>query len=183
MTIRNESSEHVFAKLQLFDMLKTHPRVSKLQLERDLKTVRPDISLYIGDVPVAIELQRSQLTVDAIKHRFEQYTQKRICLLWISLVGIPSGKDNWFPKWERFLCGMYFGEMYYWRDTGQVVAVKSKPKVAEYDSEYYGITRRTLKRTRDCGQPVECNIVNDFSKQFRQEFYDYPSAYLWRRCE
>jgi len=39
-----ESAEHLSAKLEIYEALKAQPGVSKLEVERSLKEVRPDIS-------------------------------------------------------------------------------------------------------------------------------------------
>src|SRR5215210_5029222 len=64
-----ESEEHRRCKIAIYEELSAHPGVRKCELERDLGTVRPDVSAYINDVAVAIEVQLSNLSVAKIRYR------------------------------------------------------------------------------------------------------------------
>ena len=61
---QGESDEHRRAKEEIFEHLSRSPGVEKLELERDLREVRPDVSCYIGGVPVAVEVQASCLSTE-----------------------------------------------------------------------------------------------------------------------
>src|ERR671938_867490 len=58
-----ESEMHRRCKIALYESLSAHPNVRKCEMERDLGTVRQDVSDYIGGVPVAIEGQVSNLSL------------------------------------------------------------------------------------------------------------------------
>ena len=73
-----ETEHHRQAKLEIFEALSKHPQVTKLKLERSLGDVRPDISFYLRDVPIAIEVQVSTLSLDTIIKRTEAYIRKGI---------------------------------------------------------------------------------------------------------
>src|SRR2546430_5619246 len=81
---QGESEEHRRAKLEIFDALSHNPLVSKLRLERSLVNVRPDISFYFDGMPIAVEVQISALSLEAIIRRTEAYADKGIYLLWVS---------------------------------------------------------------------------------------------------
>ena len=49
-----ESAQHHQVKWEIYSALKDHPRCSKCELERPLEGVRPDVSLYVGNLPVVI---------------------------------------------------------------------------------------------------------------------------------
>ncbi|HEV2761869.1 MAG TPA: competence protein CoiA family protein, partial [Pyrinomonadaceae bacterium] len=78
-----ESEEHRRCKLALHAALAADPRVEKCELERDLGTVRPDVSAYVGGVPVAFEVQLSSLSLERIAYRTAEYTRKGIYVLWL----------------------------------------------------------------------------------------------------
>src|SRR4051812_20328803 len=51
-----ESDQHRKCKMEIYEALQKAPGVHNVALERPLGTVRPDVSAYINDVPVAIEV-------------------------------------------------------------------------------------------------------------------------------
>src|SRR5438128_10211694 len=80
-----ESEAHRLCKIALYENLLRDPRVRKCEMERDLGTVRPDVSAYINDVAVAIEVQLSNLSLTKIQHRTHEYARKGIYVLWLPL--------------------------------------------------------------------------------------------------
>src|SRR5687768_9319479 len=64
-----ESEEHRQCKIAIYERLVEDPRVVKCEMERNLGTVRPDLSAYISGVPVAIEVQLSSLSLARINYR------------------------------------------------------------------------------------------------------------------
>jgi len=76
-----ESEAHRLCKIALYENLSRDPVVRKCEMERDLGTVRPDVSAYIDDVPVALEVQLSNLTLEKIQYRTLEYARKGIYVL------------------------------------------------------------------------------------------------------
>lgn len=111
-----ESEKHRQVKRDIYAALSTHPDVSKLQLERPLGDVRPDISFYLGNIPIAIEVQVSTLSLDTIDTRTRAYKRKGISLLWISPydIAIQHGEQYSPRLWEKYIHTLYFGKVYYW---------------------------------------------------------------------
>lgn len=118
-----ESQRHLTVKRQIYEALVNHPDCSRCKLERRLNGVRPDVSLYIGSNPVAIEVQKSDIDIDEIERRTRQYTKLGIYLLWI----LPSDPKTFYHKgedqevyrikeWEKYLHAMYWGRVYYWQE-------------------------------------------------------------------
>ena len=64
-----EKEVHRKCKTEFYEFLLNNTKASKVELERNLKTVRPDVSAYINDVPVAIEVQTSSLSINEIIRR------------------------------------------------------------------------------------------------------------------
>jgi competence protein CoiA len=111
-----ESEAHRRCKLALYESLRAHPRVSKCELERDLGSVRPDVSAYVGDAPVAFEVQLSVLPLERIIRRTVEYARKGIYVLWLPPHTAALGGELYAPRpWERWLHAAYFGRVYYWQ--------------------------------------------------------------------
>jgi competence protein CoiA len=112
-----ESEEHRRCKLALYEALRAHPSVRKCELERDLGSVRPDVSAYVNGVPVAFEVQLSALALERIAGRTEEYARKGVCVLWLPPAAAALERELYAPRpWERWLHAAYFGRVYYWRE-------------------------------------------------------------------
>lgn len=134
-----ESEAHRLCKIALYENLSLDPHVRKCEMERDLGTVRPDVSAYINDVPVAIEVQLSNLSLAKIQHRTIEYARKGIYVLWLPLYTNDLRRELYTPRpWERWLHATYFGRVYYWQEELKIVPVSFR--------DYY---YRARGRTRD----------------------------------
>jgi competence protein CoiA len=114
---QGESSLHLLAKKEIYNALQAHPRVLRLQLERYMGPVRPDISFFFGDIPVAIEMQISTIPPDTVARRTREYTRRGIALLWIFPYDkeiVQDGKACNIRYWERYIHSLYQGTVYYW---------------------------------------------------------------------
>lgn len=110
-----ESEAHRRCKLSLYESLRSHPGVTRCEIERDLGTVRPDVSAYVGGVPVAFEVQLSTLPLGKIIYRTAEYARKGIYVLWLPLHTPALDRELYAPRpWERWLHAAYFGRVYYW---------------------------------------------------------------------
>jgi competence protein CoiA len=86
--------------------------------EKGIKTVVPDISGRINNVPIAIEVQRSTYTLGKIKDKTEQYYKWGVYVLWIIPLREDLGNDDFRPRlFEKYLHAMYYGRAYYWIPT------------------------------------------------------------------
>src|SRR4051812_29310819 len=119
-----ESEAHRLCKIALYENLSRDPRVRKCEMERDLGTVRPDVSAYINGVPVALEVQLSNLSLAKIQHRTLEYARKGIYVLWLPLYTSALKRELYAPRpWERWLHATYFGRVYYWLEGLKVAPV------------------------------------------------------------
>lgn len=125
---KGETELHYKAKREIYQALVEHPNCSKCELERPLKDVRPDISLYIGNTPVAVEIQNSNIPIEEITRRTIAYAGKGIYIVWI----IPDKEPDYsldddekmitrIKEWHKFLQAMFFGRLYYWTHNGYYV--------------------------------------------------------------
>jgi competence protein CoiA len=111
-----ESAEHWRAKFEIYEALRKHPSVTRLMVERNLGSVRPDVSFCLAGVHVALELQRSTLSQELIAQRTRIYTAKYIHVLWMPLFNreMVEGKRYAPLYWEKYLHALYYGKIYYW---------------------------------------------------------------------
>ena len=198
-----ESEIHYRAKRELFTALSAHPRCNKCELERSLKGVRPDISLYIKTHRVAIEIQRSSVTVEDIIRKAEVYNKLGIYLLYLFPESGPEitwreNEEEYICRpnqWEKFLHSMFFGRVYYWVGGLHVrpyhfsefdIWVEEKEWYDEDGSENFGGGYH--KKSKSMKIPIEhpevtLNIVNDFQCKNRDVYdmanFTIPSCKLW----
>lgn len=134
-----ESEEHRRCKIEIYQTLSAHPHVTKCEMERNLVTVRPDVSAYIRSVPVAIEVQLSNLSLEKIRYRTAEYARKGIYLIWLPLYSASLDHPLYDPRpWERWLHALYDNQVYYWLCGVRVLPVRFR--------DYYVTVRA---RTRD----------------------------------
>ncbi len=119
-----ESILHMEIKCEIYRALEAYPNCERCAMERVLDGVRPDISLYIGRVRVAIEVQLSPITEAEILRRMAEYERMEIFCLWVlnreDLFDKKTHK-KYTKKWERFLHQLYLGRVYYWFGGARVV--------------------------------------------------------------
>jgi competence protein CoiA len=177
-----ESEAHRRAKLSIYESLKAHPGVTKCEVERDLGTVRPDVSAYINGAPVAVEVQLSTLAPVKLAYRTAEYARRGIYVLWLPPYAPALGRELYAPRpWERWLHAAYFGRVYYWLEGLTVRPVHFR--------RYYA---RVRGRTRDYEKlsgrkvPLEgppLSMASDFAPKLRPAFsgdgFDIPPARLF----
>jgi len=160
--------------------------------------LRPDLSGRINDIPIAIEVQASTLTLSKIIKRAVNYSRKGIYLLWVVPLTEPLGSLPFRPRlYERYLHSMYFGRTYYWWPSlGSVVKpvhYGAATRHVEYRSWHeqgmlmeggnYDATYKIVK-TPEYGADV--NIADDFISNIREKFVpenerkEVPKCNIWR---
>ena len=187
----NETELHLRIKREIYEALKDYPNCHRCELERRLNGVRPDISLYIGPNPVAIEIQRSDITIDMIIQRTTRYSQLGIYLLWI----LPDIKFNdegitQVKSWHRFLHRMQLFRLYRWYSGAIVSPIHLEPCkvwIEEYEDwqsgDTYGGYLKSLK-TRFYGNVTDnLHLADDFipvsRSQFSAENQYLPESKIW----
>lgn len=118
-----ETNEHLKAKLEIYDALQQEPNVTELELERDFGVSIADVYARISGVPVAVEIQRSVLSVNDIVARTRNYHQIGIAVLWVGLPSANLYTSKYSPRaWEKWCHAAYFGRVYFW-ERGQAFKV------------------------------------------------------------
>ena len=162
-----ESEAHRRCKIALYESLVSDPRVKRCEMERNLGTVRPDVSAYINDVPVAIEVQISNLSLARIQYRTMEYTRKGIYVLWLPIHSRELKQELYAPHlWEHWLHAAYFGRVYYWLEGSRVLPIHFR----DYFRNIRGRTRDYQKLARK-KVPIDGNVVSlvdDFMPRQRQ---------------
>lgn len=142
---RGESEEHRRCKIAIYESLSAHPQVRKCEMERDLGTVRPDVSAYINDMPVAIEVQLSNLSLTRIQYRTSEYARRGIYVLWLPILTPKVRQRLYSPSpWEQWLHAAYFGRVYYWLEGLRILPIHFR----DYYSRVRGRTRDYQKLAR-----------------------------------
>jgi len=110
-----ESEQHRVAKLAIYDALRAESNVTGAELEKDFGISVADVFAFISNVPVAMEIQRSNLSVNEITQRTENYRQLGIAVLWIAFHRPELDTGKYSPNaWEKWCHAAYFGRVYYW---------------------------------------------------------------------
>jgi competence protein CoiA len=174
----NESDEHRRCKLEIFAALKRTQGVEDVRLERALGKVRPDVSARINGIPVAIEVQISDLSLETITQRTIEYGRKGIYVLWLLQWTPKLDAPRYSPRlWERWIHACYFGRVHYWLEGLSVTyyefepSLKSIPKKSWYSKNGTkmsggGYSRR-LKRYRTAVRGKTLNLAADFGPKQR----------------
>jgi competence protein CoiA len=195
-----ESIEHLNAKIEIYDALREHSQVDICEMELYFKKagVRPDIifnSRY-SNVPVVVEIQKSNIDIDIIKRRYARYKDLEVALIWLFLNPPEKDKRKRIKDWEKFIQSMSFGRVYYWVEGLNIqpcrleLATTHVPAREIWDSdvdEYItvGGYDKKLKSTVTPNYPDNViNLVEDFDPMSREDFkmdgeVKYPSAILY----
>jgi competence protein CoiA len=140
---RGETQEHYQAKLAIFDGLKSRSRVRDVELEKNFGTSIADVYAVINGTPVAVEIQRSNLSVSDITARTENYRRLGVYVLWVSLPKDSLWGDRYSPTaWEKWCHSAYFGRVFYWAGGDEFEIVHFDPYVSYVEErewhDYYG---------------------------------------------
>ncbi|GJL66820.1 MAG: hypothetical protein NPIRA05_17910 [Nitrospirales bacterium] len=120
---KGEKEQHLKAKLEIYDALLCELNVSELELEKDFGASVADVYARISGVPVAVEIQRSVLSVNDIIARTLNYHRLGVSVLWAGLPNPDLATSKYSPRaWEKWCHAAYYGRVYFW-DSGQVFKV------------------------------------------------------------
>ena len=179
--------------MEIYEALSHESGVTKLALERSLKTNRPDVSAYINGVPVAIEVQISTLTMETIIQRTEAYGRMGVYVLWLAQWSPYLDGVRYSPRlWEKWVHAACFGRVYYWKKGLEITSYHFDPFFKRVpESSWYegreevtvGGYRRKSKRYRVPVQTGTLNLVKDFHARPRDGWqgsgFTIPAAKLF----
>lgn len=119
-----ESAQHRDCKQAIFDALRSAEGVAEVELEKDIGSNVADVFALIRGVPVAIEIQRSELPLDVLVRRTLAYHAQQVHVLWVALAGEEIAFSPYSPKaWERWCHAVYGGRVYYWTQADELQPV------------------------------------------------------------
>ena len=192
---QGESQQHLKCKLEIYEALQKKENVDKLELERGLSGIRPDISFRVDKkYYVGIEVQISTLSLDEIYRRTKRYHDLKIAVCWVLPFSNEINEEKMSPKiWEKWIHSTYFGRVYYLFDGLKVLPVHFDPYLLDVPlSSWYesggtevsvGGYSRYSKRYRRALVHDPIDLVDDFSPKkrnaFQMENYSIPQATLW----
>ncbi len=173
-----ESETHIETKLEIYKALQLQPGVSKLQVERYLKEVRPDISFCFEQRYIALEIQISPLSFDELIRRTAAYTKKNIYVLWMPILSLEMFSGRYAPKeWERDLSSLYNGIVYYWSHGLDLVPVEFE-KYMLTPGRYSSWSEKASKRYVSPKMLPAVSILK-LSPLRQPKRFPYPAARLW----
>lgn len=176
--LRGESVEHMTAKWEIYQALKRHPQIGRVETEFTLwPNVRADVMFRKGEQVVAVEIQRSRLDTETVLRRMMHYTAQRIGVLW--LIFPLKVKHEWVndkdcidyvstQRWQRYIQRIYFGRLYEWSHG--------------WGLETYGthLTGNWRRRTSGIRPGPLMNIVDDFEVTTRRPWEDLPCLCIYK---
>ncbi|HEY0078442.1 MAG TPA: competence protein CoiA family protein [Pyrinomonadaceae bacterium] len=162
-----ESEEHRRAKLAIYESLSMHPRVRKCELERNLGAVRPDVSAYIDGVPVAVEVQLSNLSLPKIVYRTSEYARRGVYVLWLPVYAPSLKRELYQPRpWERWLHAAYFGRVYYWLEGLKITPIHFRDYYAQVRGRTRDYRKLSPRKVPIEGEPLI--LTDDFAPVRRE---------------
>ncbi len=174
-----ETEIHKKCKESIYNSLAQYGNVSNLDIEADFGSVIADVYCTINNVPVAIEIQRSNLSVNEITSRTSAYEKLNIYVIWLALFNKKLNEEKYSPKaWEKWCHAAYFGRVYYWLADLTIIPVhfseyqnyvESSSWYNEYGEEqsaggYY----KSSKRYRKPSIGTSLNLATDFKASFKK---------------
>lgn len=174
-----ETEAHRSCKETIYLELKKLSFVTDLDVEANLGSVIADIYYKINNVPVAIEIQRSNLSVNEIVRRTIKYEQLGVNVLWLALYNDKLKEERYSPNaWEKWCHATYFGRVYYWHSGLNIVPVHySEHKLYVDESSWYneygeeqsaGGYYKTSKRYKTPMAGKVLNLSSDFRPSYKQ---------------
>lgn len=174
-----ETEDHRRCKETLYLELRKLSHVTELDIEANLGDVVADIYCKINNIPVAIEVQRSNLSVADITSRTIKYEKLGINVLWLALYNDALNENRYSPKaWEKWCHAAYFGRVYYWRSGIEIIPVHYSdyllhvPESSWYneyaEEQYAGGYDRKSKRYKTPKFGPRLNLASDFKPSYKQ---------------
>ena len=174
-----ESEAHRKCKETIYFDLMTQGNVTELDIEKDFGAVVADIYCKIDGVPVAIEVQRSNLSVNQITQRTSVYFKLGINVLWLALFDKKLNDDKYSPTaWMKWCHAAYFGRVFYWIEGLAVLPVHYGTYSLDVESTSWfdsdgnessgGGYSKASKRYKTPSFGAKHNLVQDLQSAYRQ---------------
>ncbi len=185
-----ESEDHRRAKFGLYESLQRDPQIAYVGLEERIgQHQRADVFFVTrSGEPVAIEMQRSNLSVPEIQRRTLGYTGIGVATLWVALGLKPKVNEEFrVREWQVWMHAMWQGRVFTHIQAQHFAAWKFD-KVVRAGGEYYipggegemdYASDRTLRRTKTLRSLGNFDLVSDFEERIKWEWKQFPRALIW----
>lgn len=135
---QGESEAHHVAKTEIYKALLRHSLCGKVDMEHQLDEVRPDIIFSVGEQTIAVEFQKSTLSLKIIETRIKRYFDYGIGLIWINVNDLLEKTESVDTEegpariirpneWQKYMHAHQFGRLYYWYEGALVIPVHLAP--------------------------------------------------------
>lgn len=161
-----ETREHHEAKLGIYDGLVKYVCVKNAELEKRVNNQITDVYAEINGIPVAIEIQRSKLTVAKIRERTVAYHAQGLAVVWIMPTQPKLTKKTYSPSaMEKWLHAAYMGRVYYWVRDALIQPIHFD-KVTRYieETDFGGGYFKTYKNVKKPSLGRILSLVDDFGR-------------------
>lgn len=186
---QGETEQHRRCKMDVYEGLKECSRFRDVEIEKNLGTLRPDVFAYMANIPIAIEVQISALTMEQIVYRTSEYAKKEIHLLWLPIYNIYLDTGKYSPKlWERWIHAAYFGRVYYWVGGIQILPFHFAPCThyveghswfnEDGDEESAGGYEKRYKRYRTPTRGKPVSLARNFVPRYRGEPFQSKTLFV-----
>lgn len=201
-----ETDVHYKAKKGIFEGLRSHRNCTFCDLEKRVGTVIPDVFAIIGGNKVAIEIQKSKMTVEKAIERTKAFYKNNLSVIWVipninELKIVTDKEENKkitkASKWKIFFHSLAFGRIYIWSGNGSFVNVihfddfeRYVQETSYYDSsgneESHGGYYKKLKTIKTINRAPfgEINLAEHFTSSDREPFetknWTIPRCSIWK---
>lgn len=171
-----ETIAHLESKLAFYDHFKSMGLTATVEQTLSSSNVKSRADIYIATtrkgMPAAIEIQHTNISLDEIERRTQNYINLGIAVAWIPLINLDkhdidvlSSPKGWVinrysPKpFERWIHGFNYGKVWYYENAENVIweGVLSPYKIDVPHSEWY----------EEGGHLIEVGGYSKYSKRWK----------------
>lgn len=189
-----ETELHHRAKKSIFESIRQNKNCSFCELEYKVNNIIPDIYAIINNHKVAIEIQRSSMTVQDVFDRTLARSKNRLAVIWIipSISQLKIFIDDYrevsrVPKWLECIHALAFGRIYVWTGEGETVTpvhfdnCKRYIPITDFGGGYYRILkdRKTVVFSPCRYLQLSTDFHMTYRKYFSTKNYSVPECRLW----
>lgn len=162
-----ETAEHHRAKLAIYDSLRCAGNVSDCEVEKPLRGSIADVYARISGIPVAVEIQRSNLSEAEVRRRTLNYHAQGIAVVWVALARSQSAPDRYAPRpWELWWHAAAFGRVYVWHSGDVLRPVHFEQHILDVPYSEW----------REDGEDRSAGGYDKVSRRWREPIYGPPAA-------
>lgn len=170
-----ETREHLEVKQWLYNYFRSRGIYAVLESTKWGKDIRPDVAAYIKGRWVGFEVQRSNISEDAIDSRIERNNDHGISVMWILTESFYKNAKHGgrfrMRAQDKYLMQLNYGTLFVYGNNALHAMKAQKAEswipLTDFGGGYY----KTLKATYYCTHDSEIDLLNDCLPQ-RHEAYE-----------